>query len=165
MHALDAVTQTNPIIGLVAILLTGFVTFLVTKFTDRAKLDAAGSKAAADQEIIVRAELVTHLVSRVRDLEERVDAASRRERELVERYRVDTEAIEQRYRHLTSSLVFHAAVLRRQLYRAGLKPPEFTGWDKFIEEGGFVREEWVEAVTGSRIAESPRRGAKEEDRC
>ena len=155
-HGSDLASGTaNPLIGLAAIIITGLVTYFVTRLTDRAKSDASLVRSAADREISVRAEFVTHLSTRIRELEERVDAASRRERELIERYRVDIDAIDSRYRHLTNSLVFHVALMRRSMLRAGMSPPEFTGWDSFLNEGGFVRDEWSAAVS-DQIAENPR---------
>lgn len=143
-------------LAVAALAIGGIVTFLVTRFSDRAKTRDSNASRASDAEITVRAKFVTDLAQRVGDLEQRLDRANQRERELVERYRADTEAIERRYRHLTSSLVFHAAILRRHLVRCGEQVPLFTGWDKFIEEGGQVREEWIEAISDV-IAEHPRR--------
>lgn len=43
---------------------------------------------------------------------------------------------EERWRHLTGNLAQYVAALQAILRRASIEVPQFSGWDKFLAEGG-----------------------------
>lgn len=122
-----------------AVIVAAVTTYITTRLAGRRT-----DRQQADQtEISVRAKFVTELVDRVADLETRLDAAGSRERDLVDRYRADMEALDSRWRHLTNNLVLYTQHMAYLLRKQGVQVPPFTGWDKFAAEGGTVRREWV----------------------
>jgi CheY-like chemotaxis protein len=136
----DAFSSPTVIAVFISTALAAFFTWWATRATESRKASAQ----AASQEVTVRAEFVRDLSARARELEERLDAAGRRERELSDRYHSDLDAIDRRYRHLVTNLIMRERQLRRMLYERGAEHiPVFQGWQQFIDEGGEVREAWV----------------------
>lgn len=136
----ENLTSPTVLAAIVAAVLSFVVTMLTARLSDTRKAAAA----AASQEITVRAQFVQDLTNRVRDLEGRMDLAANRERELVDRYHSDIEAIDRRYRHLVGNLVQRERALRRILRDHKIEDvPDFTGWEQYEREGGELREQWT----------------------
>lgn len=125
------------------------VTFGSIAFTDRRKVRTV----ASEKEVEARADYVELLQRRVGELEGRIDEASKREREEAilrwqrerdaeARCREELRKLESMWRHLTTSLVQWAIVLKVKLEEKGESVPPFTGLRRFEEEGGNVPEQW-----------------------
>jgi uncharacterized protein YceH (UPF0502 family) len=129
---------------IIAVVLSVLLSGLVTYVTTRLSAGRTASVRAADQEIMTRAQLVEQMQRRITELEQRLDAALQRERELAERYRSDSDAQESRYRHLTSGLVMYSHILKEIMRKNNLEVPPFEGWERFYKEGGGVVPEWIQ---------------------
>lgn len=127
--------------ALVTVILSPIITILTVRISSR----RTSRDAAEQQEVTVRAKFVTDLTERIGELEDRLDKASKREREMHERYRADMEGLDARWRHLTNNLVMHSQLLIFRLRQNDIDVPDFKGWDQFIAEGGSVRREWTES--------------------
>lgn len=127
-----------------AALIAAIVGPFIAVLTTRVSLRRQSRVDAENTEVTVRAKFVQDLTARVSDLEGRLDRASKRERDLVDRYRQDIESVDRRWRHLTNNLLAYSQVIVAKLRASGIDVPPFTGWDRFVEEGGTVRREWLD---------------------
>lgn len=123
----------------------GAVSLLVTRATERHR----GQLTASEREIEVRANFVTQLQESVRsanvritELEQAIAMSFRREQELAQRYRVAEADLERRWRHLSNGLWQYALIIKARLEKHGEDVPPFTGWEKFLEEGGRLPPGW-----------------------
>lgn len=140
--------------NIVSALLAGFVslvcTFGVVVFTDKRKIRVT----ASEREVEARADFVELLQKRVVDLEGRLDMAARREAEMTNDFRRQYHDLERRYRHLVAGLVTYSVALTYKLKQLGVTDiPEFTGWGKFMEEGGDLNPQWQETLNRMRETE------------
>ncbi len=99
--------------------------------------------SASEQEVQSRAAYVQLLQTRVSELETNLRSASERENQLSQRIRLDGYNLDRRWRHLANALVQYALILKLRLARLSTEDiPPFTGWDRFLEEGGELHDEW-----------------------
>lgn len=100
-------------------------------------------ESASEREIEARADFVELLQKRVGELENRIDTILRREVTSINKLRQEQNDLDRRYRHLVSGLITYSNVLTHKLNQLGaIDLPLFTGWEKFLAEGGDIRPEW-----------------------
>lgn len=144
--------------SVIAVVVSALLTGVITYATARAASRRSEREKAGQTEITVRAQFVIDLTKRIKDLEERIDSAAKRERELNDRCASDMESLDARWRHLTNNLVMHSQLLIFRMRRASIDVPEFKGWDQFSAEGGTVRPEWAESWEPSPRPSTEKKG-------
>ena len=142
MHSEIVLENPNIWTALAATVVSVLITYIIGRITKRGE----AAREANDEEIRVRAKFISDLARRVTELEQAIDAASTRERELTRNHQRDYDNQERRWRHAMGNLVTYVAQLRRRLAYVGASVPAFRGWDQFIRDGGDVPPEWLDAT-------------------
>lgn len=70
----------------------------------------------------------------------RVDAVLRDN----EKWRMDSA----KWRHLAGNLGIYVNKQTKSLRDAGIEPPQFDGWERFLDEGGDPAEFWLDGIEG-----------------
>jgi peptidoglycan hydrolase CwlO-like protein len=124
---------------------------------DRHKSRRDGYKSASDAEINSRAKLVSDMANHIGNLQKDLNAVNDQLEELRDRefrqmqtMRADMEALDRRWRHLANNLIFYNQIVVRRLRVLGQKIPPFTGFRQFAEEGGHIKEEWLDQLNDER---------------
>jgi CheY-like chemotaxis protein len=107
------------------------------EFAEQAARDDR-EEAARVAEIEARAGFVGQLQRRCEYLEGQLDTVLRRLSEAL----ANLEAMERRWRHFANSLITYASIVTTKAEAVGVAVPTFTGYDRFVEEGGVLEDHW-----------------------
>lgn len=135
--------------GGIVTVLAGYTVFRLSKAFDARSQAEAALIGIGPQIIKEQNDRIDRLNVRIDDQSKTIDTLWTRERECREELtacRDEMGAIDRRYRHFVSSLLQHVLIMRRMLRKAGLQLPSLEGLERFREDGGTPREEWVKAI-------------------
>jgi peptidoglycan hydrolase CwlO-like protein len=120
---------------------------------DHRKSSREDYRAATDAEIKSRAELVRDMANHIGTLQkdlglvnDQLEELRQREFTQMQAMRSDMDALDRRWRHLANNLVFYNQIIIRKLRALGEKVPPFTGFRQFAQEGGNIKEEWLDHI-------------------
>lgn len=128
--------------GGIVTLLSGYGVFRLSRAFD--------ARAQAESILIgIGPQIIKEQNSRIERLTNDVDTIWKRERECrdeLSKLSDEMRQVHRRYRHFVSALLQHLVIMRCALRKVGIHLPPFTGLDRFEEEGGEAREEWIRAI-------------------
>lgn len=144
--------EMNLVVLVVTAVLTGVITHTINRLGKRA--DHRVEAEAAQYNIVPP--IIKEQNDRINRQNERIDQLSseivslwKNERECREELAKATGGMaeaERRNYHLIGALLQNIVILRRMLRRGGAELPPMVSLDRFEEEGGVPREEWVRAI-------------------
>lgn len=137
---------------LVGLVVAGAVTYTVNRFgknADHRREAEAAQYNIAPPIIKEQNERIDRQNKRIDQLSSDITTLWKIERECREELAKSANEMgnaERRNRHFVSALLQNIVILRRMLRQAGAQLPPMVSLERFEEEGGTLREEWIRAI-------------------